>query len=402
VNPRNAAIGIRSFGEDPRAVARHVAAYVEGLQSTGVAAGLKHFPGLGAVDADTHHGQAILEADREELRDGPLVPFRAGIAAGAHVVMSAHISVPALTGDPELPATLAKPVMTGLLRDELGFDGVSITDALDMQALAQGPNQVLDVVAALRAGVDLLLTAPDVSARGRIESGLRHAASRGLLDGPAQRDSAGRVRRLRGWLARFAADQPSLAVVGCLAHDRLASEVAARSLTLIRDDDGLLPLRSSAAGPILTIQLRPADQTPADTSSAVTPGLGAALRRRFDSVDEIVVDHSPSDAEIAAIRESARVAAAVVVGTTAALLEPAQAALVEALLEVGRPTVTVALRTPFDLAAYPAARCHVAAYGILPPTLDALADALAGAAGFPGRLPAAVPGLHPAGHGIGR
>jgi beta-N-acetylhexosaminidase len=399
-NPRNAAVGIRSFGDDPLAVAPLVASTVRGLQSAGVAAGLKHFPGIGAVLDDTHHRLAVLDVDLERLESTELVPFRAGIAVGARVVMSAHLAVPQVTGDPDLPSTLSTEVMTRLLRDRLGFGGVSITDALDMRALAQGPNQVLDVLAALRAGVDLLLTAPDPEARERIESGLAHAAARGFVDDDNARRSAGRLDELRTWLSSF--DQPDIGVVGCVEHHGLAKELAARSMTLVRDDDNRLPLRLGPEARVAAIMPRPTDQTPADTSSTVTPGLAAALRGRHPRVDEHIVAHSPAPAEIAAVREAVLGHDLLVVGTTAAILEPAQAALVEALLSTGRPLVTVALRTPFDLAAYPGSRTHVSTYGILPPTLEALADSLFGESGFTGRLPAAISGLHPTGHGIQR
>src|SRR4029079_17168890 len=135
-----------------------------------VAAGLKHFPGIGDVADDSHHGLPTLDRSPDELAARELVPFRAGIAAGARVVMSAHLALPGLTDEDTLPATLSRRVMTGLLRDKLGFDGVSITDALDMQALHQGPTLVLDVLAALRAGVALLMTAAVGDGRARIET----------------------------------------------------------------------------------------------------------------------------------------------------------------------------------------------------------------------------------------
>ena len=398
-NPRNPAIGIRSFGDDPAAVAALVAAFVRGVQSAGVAAALKHFPGIGDVADDSHHRLPAIDADAAALASRELVPFRAGIEAGARVVMSAHLAVPRLTGDPDLPSTLSRRVMTGLLRDELGFDGVSITDALDMRAIPQGPAQVDAVRAALAAGIDLLLTAPDPEARERIEAGLSDAQAASGLDEAALVRSAARVASLRSWLGGF--DRPGIDVVGSAAHRDLAAELAARSLTLVRDDDGILPLRLPAGARIAAIQPRPTDQTPADTSSTIAPGLASALRARFETVDEFVVEHAPSDDEIRAVRAAVAGHDAIVVGTTAALLEPAQSALVDALLGLGRPTVTVALRTPFDLAAYPAARCHVVAYGILPPTLEALAAALAGEAPFAGRLPAAIPGLYATGHGLG-
>jgi len=399
-NPANPAIGIRSFGDDPNAVGELVAAAVRGLQSSGVAAALKHFPGIGDAGADSHHELPLLAADRDALDGRELVPFRAGIAAGARVVMSAHLAVPALTGDPGLPSTLSPAVMDSLLRGELGFSGVSITDALDMGAIAQGSNQVLDVLAALRAGVDLLLTAPDPDARGRIEAGLRHAAARGLVDGSAARASTARVRDLREWLSGF--DQPELSIVGSAPHLALAKELAARAVTLVRDDIGLLPLALAPTDRIAAIMPTPTDLTPADTSSTVAPGLASALRAHHPAVDEIVVGHVPSVEEIAAVRERVRGHRLIVVGTTAAFTARGQAALVEALLTAGPPVVTVALRTPFDLAAYPASRVHASSYGILHPSLEALGAALFGKTGFPGRLPAAVPGLYPTGHGLVR
>jgi beta-N-acetylhexosaminidase len=399
-NPRNPAVGIRSFGDDPARVGEHVAAFVRGLQSVGVAAALKHFPGLGGVVDDTHHRLAVLDASPAELDAGELVPFRAGIEAGAKVVMSAHLAVPQLTGDANLPSTLSRGIMTDLLRRRLGFDGISITDALNMESIPQGSGQVDAVIAAIDAGVDLLLTAPDAAARDRIERGLGDAAAQGGLDLDRTRRSADRVRALTDWLAGF--DQPDMSAVRRTDHRELAAELAARSITLVRDEGRRLPLRLDPAARVLAVMPVPTDQTPADTSSTVEPGLAAAIRRCHRTVDEIIVSHAPTADEILAVREAAGRSDLVVVGTTAALVEPAQAALVDAVLGAGPPVVTVALRTPFDLAAHPASLTHVSTYGILRPSLDALADALFGSAGFPGRLPAAIRGLHPTGHGLGR
>jgi beta-N-acetylhexosaminidase len=398
-NPFNPAIGIRSFGDDPDRVGELVAGFVLGLQAAGVAAALKHFPGLGDVVADTHHGLATLDLERHVLDARELAPFRAGIAAGARLVMSAHLAVPALTGSDDIPATLSPDVMTRLLRDELGFDGVSITDALDMAALAQGPEQVVDVLAAIRAGVDLLLTAPDEEARWRIERGLVHAAARGLVDDAGSRAALDRVASLRAWLGQQG--RPDLGLVGCAEHQALATEVATRSTTLVRDDGRLLPLRVHDGDRVAAVMPLPTDQTPADTSSAVPPALADALRARWPAVDEFVVAHAPSDEEIASVAASVADHAVVVVGTTAGLFEPRQAGLVEAILRsASGAVVSVALRTPFDLAAYPGSATHLSTYGILRPSLDALADVLFGVAPAVGRLPAAIPGLYSTGHGL--
>lgn len=214
---------------------------------------------------------------------------------------------------------------------------------------------------------------------------MRHAARRRLVH-PAE--SLERIAALRRWSAGF--EQPDLAVVGCAEHLALVREVAERSLTLVRDRDGLLPLQRTSRTRMLSVMPRPTDLTPADTSSTVAPGLAASLRSHHPSIQEIVTGHPPTDAEIAAVRERASEAEIVVIGTISASLDPAQARLVSAVLETGVPVVTVALRTPWDLAAYPRAGTHICTYGLLPPSLDALADALFGRLGFPGALPVAA------------
>ena len=393
-NPANPALGIRSFGDDPAAVARLGAAWIRGVQSAGVAATAKHFPGAGGIDVDTHHELALLDRERAALDAVELRPFRAAIDAGVRVVMSGHFASPVLTGSRTVPATLAPAVMGALLRDDLGFAGVSITDALDMAALAQDATQAVDVIAAIWAGVDLLLAKDDRRARLRIEAALRRAAVLGLFDTPALADSTRRIDDLRRWIAGF--DDPPLEVVGGAEHADLARELDERSLTLVRDD-GLLPLRLPADARLLAVMPVPEDLTPADTSSYVTPGLAAALRKHHPHVDEVVTAHRPERAEIVAVRDRAAKADLLVVGTISAAPDSAQAALVEALAATGRPIVTVALRTPWDIAAYPMATTHVCTYSILPGAMAALASALFSGAGrdeaFPGRLPVAVPGM---------
>jgi beta-N-acetylhexosaminidase len=388
--PANPALGIRSFGDEPAAVARLAAAWLRGLQSAGVAGTAKHFPGKGEGSVDTHLALDSVERSRDELDAVELVPFRALIDAGVRMVMSGHFAVPAVTGNAALPSTLSRRLMHDLLREELGFDGVSITDALDMAALPQDATQAIDVVAALEAGVDLLLSTPDRRAQQRIESALRRAAAVELLDPEPMAASVARVRALRGWLGGF--DDPLLEVVGSAEHRALAGELARRSLTLVRDDAGIIPLRPAADARIGAVMPSPRDLTPADTSSSVTPSLAAALRRHHPTVEEVVTAHPPSAVEIAALRDRAHAWDVIIVGTISAATASPQAEMVEALTALGRPIVTVALRTPWDLAAYPRVGTHIATYSIHRESMDALAGALFGAAGptaeaFPGRLP---------------
>ena len=390
--PNNTALGVRSFGDDPTEVARLGAAMVRGLQSAGVASAVKHFPGLGAVDQDTHFELGVVHGSRDDLDANELAPYRAAFVAGARMAMSAHVAVPGLTGDPTLPATLSRTVMHGTLRDELGFRGVMISDALDMHALAQGAAQAVEVIAAIGAGIDLLLTTADRPALRRIEQTLLAAVARRLFESGELEASSARLAELRSWLAT-AGPAPAIDVVGSTEHRALSRELAERSLTRIdRAADGSdpAPIALPAGSRILAIMPEPTDLTPADTSSSVAPGLGRALRTRFSSVDDVVVAVSPTDAEIAALRGRTGRFDAVVIGTIEAHRQPAQAALVRALADTGTPTLAVALRTPWDAIVYPAGVPSFATYSILPDSLEALARALAGEIGFPGRLAVAV------------
>jgi beta-N-acetylhexosaminidase len=367
---------------------------VRGLQAAGVAATVKHAPGMGHISSDTHHGLAVVDAVRDVLDAREFVPFRAAFAAGARVAMSGHLALPAITGRLDLPATMSRAVMTDLLRGDLGFDGVTISDALDMRAIAQGDGLADAVVAAIDAGVDLLLTAADPGARARIETALLAAAADGRLDPAALAATDRRLAALRAWLGA-AGSAPDLEVVGGAEHAALAREVAARSITLVRDPAGLRPWspRSGADGRparILAVMPRPADLTPADTSSTVEPALAEALRRTGASIDEVIVEQMPDAASIAAVRDRAATADLVVIGTIDASREPAQVALVEAVTATRIPVIAAALRGPWDVATYPSSVTALATYSILPGSLDALVAVLSGAAEAPGRLPVAV------------
>lgn len=399
-NPANPALGIRSFGDLPVAVARHGVAMVWGLQGAGVAATVKHAPGIGHISTDTHHGLAVVDAARDTLEAREFVPFRAAFAAGARLAMSGHGAVPAVSGRDDLPATLSRAVMTDLLRRDLRFEGVTISDALDMRALPQGPAQVLDVIAAVRAGVDLLLASADAVALTRIEATLVRAVALELLDPAEVAATERRVAALRAWLGSTG-PAPDLSVVGCAEHRALAAELASRSITLVRDPRGVLPLlgrdrdTDPDRGPLLAIMPRPADLTPADTSSSVAPGLAAALRRYHDEVEEIIVDQAPDSDSIAGVRDRAAQARAVVIGTIDGHRQPAQLDLVEAIAATGTPTIAVAMRGPWDVAAYPPTVAALATYSILPAPMAALAAVLAGEADAPGGLPVAITDLVP-------
>jgi beta-N-acetylhexosaminidase len=371
--PWNPSLGIRAFGEEPALVGEMTAAMVAGLQSAGVAATIKHFPGKGEATVDPHHGLPVLDLDLDRLERVEFPPFRAGIEAGAHLLMVGHYGLPAVIGDRTTPTSISEVAIKELIRGRLGYEGVIVTDALDMGGFGSAATEL-----PLSAGADLLLYGP---------------AQVGSL--PSWRGEVNpRLEKLSTWIS--AHEQPPLTAVGASDHQALAATLARRSLTLVRDSPGLLPIKIGADDRILAVMPRPTDLTPADTSSMVQPGLASAIRTRHRFTTELLINQEPSQSEIGAVLEAAANHDLIVAGTIDA--GAGQAEFVETLVETGKPVVAVALRTPYDLARYPTAGTYVCTYGIHPASMEALAAALFGEASMSGRLPAAVPGLYPVGH----
>lgn len=289
-NPDNPVIGARSFGAEPALVARHTAAYIEGLQDAGVSACAKHFPGHGDTNVDSHHAMPRIDVPVEVLRERELVPFRAAIAAGTKAVMSAHILLPALRTD--VPATVSPAVLTGLLRAPvadggLGFTGLIITDALEMQAIAATYGIEGGAVRAVAAGADAMC----IGARGdeeivlRTRDALVAAVRSGDLPEERLADAAARVRALAAWSASAPAAAASGAVEG-IAPDPGVGQAAARRALRVTGAEGYEP----PTGPVYVAGFTPV------ASIAVgqeTPwGVGAELERELPGTESAVFDGS--------------------------------------------------------------------------------------------------------------
>jgi beta-N-acetylhexosaminidase len=289
LDPRNPVIAERAFGIDPAFVGRHVAAFVRGLQGAGVAATLKHFPGHGDVDVDSHHALPRLDADRERLSAVEWRPFRDGIAAGAAAVMTAHLLVPAL--DPEYPSTLSRATLTAL-RDELGFDGVVFSDALDMRAIADRWPAPEATVRALAAGVDAPLQLGPIDEHVRVLRAVEDALRDGRLD-PARVAAA--ERRIARLAAAFPPDpNPD----GAIRPDDVAlmGAAARRGIVAI----GPLP-RLAHGRPVVVVRSAPVtDRTAATSDDRPSAALIAALEESGVPVRALDA-HAPSDAVDAAL-----------------------------------------------------------------------------------------------------
>jgi beta-N-acetylhexosaminidase len=381
------AVGARSFGDDPELAARMGAAIVEGLQSAGVAAAAKHFPGSGETLADPHHGLPVVDVDRTTMEARELVPFRAAVAAGARLVMVSHAAYPGLErgGGAPRPALRSSAVLRDLLRDDMGFRGVVVTDALDMAAVDQS-DVAGAAVAAIEAGVDLLLAGPAQADRPGELARLLAA----LRTSPAAEAAAGRVAALRRWLGQWT--MPPLEVVGSAEHAALARELARRSVTQIRDEAGLLPLRPSSSARLLVLAPTPADLTPADTSSLVPLRLIDAVRRRHARTETFTIPIDPSPTEVEAAMAAVMATDLVILCTIDAFRHPGQLRLAHTIAALERQAILVALRMPTDVDVLDDLPTALACYSIHDPSTEAMAAVIFGEVQPTGRVPLADTG----------
>jgi beta-N-acetylhexosaminidase len=400
-NPDNPIINIRSFGENPQVVTRHVEAFIEGAESDRRARVLttaKHFPGHGDTATDTHLGLATITADRQHLDQVELVPFRAAIAKGVDSVMTAHISVPALnTG--EVPSTLSPEILTKLLRDEMHFQGLTVTDALDMGAIVKAFGPADASVKALEAGADVLLMPPDaeVAVNAIVAAVRRGRISQKRLDQSVSRVLAAKMK-LGLDRSRLVDLEAIDDVVNSPEANERAQEVADRAVTLLRNDTQI-PLRQ----PLKTCFVVLAESHYSNEGLVFTQ----EIHKRTPDALVLTLDPSLPDAalDVAATRvgfcDATVVAAFVSVAARAnTALSPEFAKLVDTLIALGKPVTLIALGNPYLLRAFPKVAAYLTTYSTVAPSEMSAVKALFGEMPIRGRLPVTIPDLAKYGDGI--
>ncbi|MFD4374767.1 glycoside hydrolase family 3 protein [Streptomyces sp. NPDC058486] len=405
VNPGNPVIGVRSLGSDPRAVSGLVTAQIRGYQGAGVAATAKHFPGHGDTAVDSHYGLPVITHTREQWAELDAPPFRAAIAAGIDAIMTAHLVVPAL--DPsEDPATLSYPILTGVLREQLGYDGVVVTDALDMQGVRTKYGDDRVPVLALKAGVDQLLNPPKLDVAWNAVLG---AVRSGELTEERLDESILRILRLKARRGLFSDPYTTRkdvdATVGTPRHLAEADRIAERTTTLLVNEDGFLPLSPASHGNVLVVGADPA--SPSGTTGPPTATLAGALRELGFTATALSTGITPTAARIDEAVAAAEGRDVIVVGTYNLSATSPQRTLVARLVATGVPVVTVAIRNPYDVARTSGQRAALAAYSWTDVELRAAVRVLAGRARPRGRLPVPVRSaedpavtLYPVGFGL--
>jgi beta-N-acetylhexosaminidase len=404
-NPLNPIINTRSFGESPELVSRLATAYIRGARSKGLMSTGKHFPGHGDTDVDSHLDLPTIRADRAHLDSVDLPPFRAVVGEGIDAIMTAHIAVVGVEGQDAGPATLSRGFMTGILRDEMHFGGLVVTDAMTMGGVAKRYGATEPLIMALEAGADVLLmprSVPDAieTVMTAVKSG-RLSVSR--IDASVRRILTAKARAglRQGRLVDLnAVDR----VVDIPEHTRIAEEVAGRSITLAQDRMNLVPLAKDSTKRILVV-------TYSDASDLVAGRtFNSIITERFPGSGTVRVDDRTNDAEYAALGAKADSADVLLISAYVSPREftgtvGAQAGFsqfVERIALSGKPIIVLSFGSPYLLSAFPSVSSYLLAWGGSPVSQRAAALAVLGEREINGRLPISLPPGLPFGAGIHR
>jgi beta-N-acetylhexosaminidase len=395
-NPNNPVIGLRSLGEDPSLVGELGTVAVQAQQAAGVSATIKHFPGHGDTEVDSHFGLPLVAYDRDTLMNVHVAPFKQAIDAGVDAVMTAHMVVEVI--DDELPSTLSREFLTGLLREELGFDGLIVTDALNMAAVERelGLGQDDVAVMAFEAGADVLLLPADfqLAYRGVLEAVRSGEISKKRLEASVMRVLEAKYDRGL-FHGPFADPEGVETTVGIPEHLATADEVARTSPTLITNGGDVLPLDASEIGNALVV----------GPSAANTSSLAGRLSQQGLNTTLLTVSTTPTAAQRSQATAAAGSADVVLVTTTNARGNSSQRQLVAELAATGTPLIVVPAGLPYDAAFVSGADAIMVTYSSRPVAMRGAADVILGVAQPKGLLPVSIPAadgqiLYPFGHGL--
>ena len=404
-NPQNPIINVRSFGENPQRVAELAGAFIRGLREHGMLSTAKHFPGHGDTGTDSHVALPVITATRARLDSVELVPFREAIREGTDAVMTAHLAIAGLTGEASPPATLSPFILDTLLRRDLGFQGLIVTDALNMGAIVSRYGAAQSAVLALKAGADILLMPADP--KGAIDA-IVAAVGRGEVSEARLDSSVARVLAAKAradlFHARVVDVNRIAATVGSAADVGLAQDISQRSLVLVKDSLGIVPLPAARRRRVLLLSYGN------ESFREVGGVVAAAIRSAMDTLHTFRLWPASGPASLDSVRAEAAGASAVLFLAAsqptawrpdAVDIPAAIAGLVDSLGAAGAPVIAVSLGSPYVLAQISRVPAYVAAWSDTEYIEQALARALLGLAPITGKLPVSLPPF-PAGTGLAR
>jgi len=402
-NPDNPIINVRSFGEDPEKVAEMGIAFIRGVQENGAIATGKHFPGHGDTNVDSHVGLPVITHDRARMDSVELRPFQRAIDSGMGAIMTAHISVPSLNGGVREPSTLSPEVLTNVLREEMGFEGIVFTDAMDMSAIARQHRSGEAAVRALEAGADVILMPASVS--GAIE-GIVTAVREGRLTEERLDRSVMHVLATKEGLGlhenRYVAMEEIPRTVGIPDHTEVAGQIAEEAITLLKNENDLLPLAGTRSARVMSVSYR--------RGSDVLAGryFNRSLRQTYPRLRAVEVDGDSDEDEYQELRRRAREQALVIVSTYVTsvnvsgsfTLPEELVGFVRFLDEIGVPHTVVSFGNPYLITDFPDVQSYLLAWSGSEASQRAAAAAMLGQARIHGRIPTRIPPLYEIGDGL--
>ena len=402
-NPDNPVINIRSFGEDPELVARLGAAFIRGAKKAGALTTAKHFPGHGDTATDSHLDLAVVESGLDRLHAVEFVPFKRAIEAGVDSIMTAHVAAPQVTARPDLPATLSPRILTDILRKTLNFGGIVVTDALEMGAITNTYWGGQAAVLAVKAGADVLLLPTDA---GVAINEVERAVKRGDLSEARIDQSVRRILNAKSRLGLHTNRKIEISriaeVVAAPESQRLAQEIADRSITVVKDEQKLLPISPLNNTQIFSLVLAPGLES--------SPGavFQAEMRRRFLSVRTSWINERISEELLAGI-DGAIAASDVIVCSTLARLTSGQntsaipgnqLSILKKVAASGKPVIWVAFGNPYVLTLVQGIGTSICTFSYSDVSQIAAAKAIAGEIAITGKMPVSIPGVSKPGDGI--
>lgn len=398
INPMNPVIGVRSFGEDTACVSRLGVAMIRGLQQSRVVATAKHFPGHGDTSIDPHHSLPIVEHSLNRLRMVELRPFEAAIRAGVRAVMVSHISFPAVQDQRDLPASLSERVVSGLLRREMGFSRLILTDCMEMKAVSDRFEAGEAAVRAVRAGVDLVLISHSFVRQVESLKALCDAVEVGELQMDRIDQSVRRVLEEKLWLAGIESSERQVKRrVGSKKHLAIVRRFGRKAVTLLRNPAAVLPFRRPSTRKVLCVACMKDDGDLDPLSKVLSDEAPKELK-----VVRMKLPLNPGTDDVRRAIQHGQGVDAVVVATTRADLHPGQTRLLGLLGDSSIPLVVVSTREPYDLTCAPANASLIACYSPAKSSLLGVCDVLLGRVRPAGSLPVTIPNLYPRGYGMKR
>jgi beta-N-acetylhexosaminidase len=395
-NPLNPVIGVRSYGENAELVKEMGQAAIRGFQESGVSATVKHFPGHGDTDTDSHLGLPSINHDMQRLEELELVPFQGAIEEGVDAIMTSHVVFPAIESS-GVPATLSHHVLTGLLRKKLGYKGLVVTDCLEMSAISEGIGTDEGAVRAVEAGADLILISHTYERQTNAIKALIQAVESGRISEQRIHESVERILHLKNKRNMHQWNEEHLKVDKMIGQEKdwnLARKLSEKSITLVKDQQQL-PLKDKKTYVVWT-EVRVGTEVDEVIEQADT--LGAALSKKMTAVDEDRIGVFPSGKEIQHVLDRSKHYEQVVFVSYNAMFSTGQTKIVNEISQREDVVFLVAAtRNPFDYLQFPQVKTYLACYENRPLAMESLANVLLGVNPAQGKLPVSISQEYPYG-----